>query len=156
MTEVVIIVSPSFDHRGKRRHGRFDARLKDTDEVICSATRQPLLDGSRVLLDKGHDPSIVIRMAYAHAPTVITSWAVIGVAAQYDVMGEKFVRRKKTAGPMPGAPIKIDVSAGPRARSGTTAAPRDRHKGSAKLTAAPPIYLPPTVLPVLLPVRKRK
>lgn len=114
MTEVVIIVSPAFDRRGKRRHDRFDARVEDTDEVICLGTRQPVLDGSRVLLDKGHSPSTVIRMAYAHAPAVITGWAIIGEAAQYDVMGEKFVRRKTTAGSMPSAPIQIDVSAGPR------------------------------------------
>jgi hypothetical protein len=98
MTEIVILVSPSFDHRDKRRNDRFDARLKDTDEVICMATRQPVLDASRVLLGRGHDPSTKICMAYAHAPTAITSWAIIGAAAQYDVMGEKFVRRKTTAG----------------------------------------------------------
>jgi hypothetical protein len=155
MTEIVII-SPSFDHRGKRRHDRFDARLKDTDEVICMATRQPLLDASRVLIGRAHDPSTKICMAYAHAPTVITSWAIIGVAAQYDVMGEKFVRRKTTAGPMPSAPIKIDVSAKPKEPSATKAASWARHKGSAKFKAAPPITSPPTALPVPLASRKRK
>lgn len=150
MTAVVIIVSPSFDHCGKRRHDRFDARARDTDEVICRATRQPVLDGSRVLLDKGHSPSTVIRMAYAHAHAVITGWAIIGEAAQYDVMGEKFVRRKTTVGSMPSAPIKIDGSARPK-----MAAPA-RHNDSARFTAAPPITLPPTAPPASVTVRERK
>lgn len=156
MTEVVIIVSPSLDDRGKRRHDRFDARVRDTDEVICRATRQPVLDGSRVLLDKGHRPSTVIRMAYAHAPAVITGWAIIGEAAQYDVMGEKFVRRKTTAGSMPSAPIKIDVSAGPRQPLGKMAAAGARHNDSARFTTAPPITSRPTALPVPVTVRDRK
>ncbi|UPT96130.1 hypothetical protein J4G48_0045055 [Bradyrhizobium barranii subsp. apii] len=134
MTEVVIIVSPSFDHRGKRRHDRFDARVKDTDEVICRATRQPVLDGSRVLIDKGYSPSTAIRMAYAHATAVITGWAIIGEAAQYDVMGEKFVRRKTTAGSMPSAPIKIDGSARPREPFSKMAAARARHNDPARFT----------------------
>jgi hypothetical protein len=93
-TEIIIVISPSFDRRGKRRHDRFDARLKDDAEVICAATRQPLLDTSRVLLARRFDPSTVLCMVHSHAPTVVTLRSPIGVAAQFDVMGEKFVRRK--------------------------------------------------------------
>jgi len=98
MTEITIVVSPAFDNRGKRRHDRFDARL--SDEVVCEATRQPLLDASRKLLRRGADPNATICKVRASAPAVVTMRAPIGVAAQYDVMGEKFIRRKPAAGPM--------------------------------------------------------
>jgi hypothetical protein len=100
MTEITIVVSPAFNNRGKRRHDRFDARLQSSDEVICEATRQPLLDASRELLRRGADPNATICKVHASAPAVVTMRARIGVAAQYDVMGEKFVRRKPAAGPM--------------------------------------------------------
>jgi hypothetical protein len=38
MSEITIVVSPAFDNRGKRRHGRFDVRLQRNAEVICEAT----------------------------------------------------------------------------------------------------------------------
>jgi hypothetical protein len=94
MTEIAIVVSPSLDQRGKRRHDRFDARLQNSSELICEAARQPLLDASRVLLSRGYDPSTVISMSHASNPTVVPMRARIGVAAQFDVMGERFVRRK--------------------------------------------------------------
>jgi hypothetical protein len=56
MTEIVIVTTPSFDGQGRRRHGRFDVRLQGNDEVICKATRQLLLDASRVLLRRGGIP----------------------------------------------------------------------------------------------------
>jgi hypothetical protein len=112
MTVSVIVVSPSFDQRGKRRHDRFDARLKDDTEVICAATRQPLLDASRVLVERGFDPSTVLCMVYSHAPTVVTLRAPIGIAAQYDVMGSAFVRRKRAIGPIPSSVIANGGSGG--------------------------------------------
>jgi len=102
MTEIVIVTTPSFDQHGKRRHGRFDARLQGGDEIICEATQQPMLDASRVLLRRGADPTTTICKVRADAPTIVTMRAPIGVAAQYDVMGSAFVRRKPAAGPMPG------------------------------------------------------
>jgi hypothetical protein len=60
MTELTIVVSPAFDRRGKRRHGRFDVRLQGGDEVICGATQQPMLDASRVLPRRGVDPTTTI------------------------------------------------------------------------------------------------
>jgi hypothetical protein len=111
MTEIVIVTTPSFDRHGKRRHGRFDVRLQGNDEVICGATQQPMLDASRVLLRRGVDPTTTICKVRVDAPTIVTMRAPIGVAAQYDVMGEKFVRRKPAAGPMPGSEIENLVSA---------------------------------------------
>ena len=98
MTELIIIASPAFDRRGKRRHARFNVRLQGVDEVICEATQQPLLDASRVLLRRGFDPSTVICKVRSDAPMVVTMRAPIGVATQYDVMGEKFVRRNRVQG----------------------------------------------------------
>ena len=100
MTEITIVVLPALDRRGKRRHGRFDVHLHGNDEVICEATQQPLLDASRVLLRRGVDPTTTVCKVRADKPTIVTMRAAIGVAAQYDVMGEKFVRRKPAAGPM--------------------------------------------------------
>ncbi len=121
MKELMISVSLAFDRRGKRRHDRFDTRLKDSDELICGATRQPLLDAARVMLRRGVDPATVICMVHAHAPTVVTMRAIIGVAAQYDVMGEKFIRRKPIAGPMPSSEIENGVSAEPTVPRSTEA-----------------------------------
>ena len=106
MANIVIVVSPSLGQRGKRRIGRFDARLKATDELICSATRQPLLDASRVLLRRGFDPSTVVCKVRSDAPAVVTMKAPIGVAGQYDVRGEKFVRRKLASPPVQVSEIK--------------------------------------------------
>jgi hypothetical protein len=128
MAEILIVISPSFDRRGKRRHDRFDARLKDDAEVICGATRQPLLDASRVLLVRGFDPSTVLCMVYSHAPTMVTLRAPIGIAAQYDVMGSAFVRRKPATGPMPSSGIANAGSAGPRVPGSTEAAVGVPHK----------------------------
>jgi hypothetical protein len=100
MTELIIIVSPAFRRCGKRRHGHFDIRLQGATEVICEDTQQPLLDAASIILQRGVDPSTVICKMRSDAPTAITMRAPIGVAAQFDVMGEKFVRRKPGAGPM--------------------------------------------------------
>jgi hypothetical protein len=136
MTEITIVVSPAFDHRGKRRHDRFDARLQGGDEVICEATRQPLLDASRELLRRGADPTATICKVHASAPAVVTMRAPIGVAAQYDVMGEKFVRRKPAAGPMPGSEIENLVSARHAAPCNTNPTLRASHS-DLKMASSP-------------------
>jgi hypothetical protein len=86
MSDIFIVVTPAFDRTGKHKHERFDAYLRDTGELICTETRQPLLDASRELLARGYDPKDVVSKGSMRAP--------IGVAAQYNVMGERFVRRK--------------------------------------------------------------
>ena len=142
MTELVIIVSPSFQRCGKRRHGGFDVRLQGCDEVICKATQQPLLDASRVLLCGGFDPATIINKVHESTPTVVRLRAPIGVAAQYDVMGEKFVRRKPAAGPMPGSGIENGVSAEPRVLCGTEANAGAPHEGSIQVATPSPTSSP--------------
>jgi hypothetical protein len=138
MTEITIVVSPAFDHRGKRRHDRFDARLQGGEEVVCDATRQPLLDASRELLRRGADPTATICMVHASAPAVVTMRAPIGVAAQFDVMGEKFVRRKPAAGPMAGSRIGDAPSASPAGTCNTNPSLRASHSGPSETASAPP------------------
>jgi hypothetical protein len=128
--EITIVVSLSFDPRGQRRHGRFDVSLQGSDEIICEATQQPLLDASRVLLCKGIDPSTAICKVRSDTPAVVTMRATIGVAAQYDVMGSAFVRRKPAAGPMPSSGIRNDGSAERRVPCETKSNARALHKGS--------------------------
>jgi hypothetical protein len=94
MPNITIVVKPAFDSGGRRQHDRFDAYLGETGEVICTAARQPLFDGSRVLLSRGYDSTDVICKVWSHKPQTVSMRAPVGVAAQYDVMGEKFVRRK--------------------------------------------------------------
>jgi hypothetical protein len=128
MTEITIVVSPAFDNRGKRRHDRFDARL--SDEVVCEATRQPLLDASRELLRRGADRNAIIRKVHASEPAVVRMRALIGVAAQYHVMGEKFVRRKPAAGPMAGPGIGDALSAALAGPCDAKPSRRAPHNGS--------------------------
>jgi hypothetical protein len=94
MPHIYIVVTPAFSRTGKRKHEQFAAYLRDTGELICTATRQPLLDASRELLARGYDPKDVICKVRSEAPQLVTMRAIIGIAAQYDLMGEKFVRRK--------------------------------------------------------------
>src|SRR6266550_4563748 len=93
MSDIIIVVKPAC-RNGRRLHDRVDAYLCDTGELICKATRQPRLDSARALLDRGYLPTDIISKVWARAPHIVTMRAPIGVAAQYDVMGEKFVRRK--------------------------------------------------------------
>lgn len=137
MTEIVTVTTSSFDRRGKRRHGRFDVRLQGGDEVICEATQQPMLDASRVLLRRGVDPITTICKVRVDAPTIVTMRAQISVAAQYDVMGEKFVRRKQAAGPMPSSRTETIQSAAPVGTCNTTPTLRASHSGSLKTASSP-------------------
>jgi hypothetical protein len=98
MPDIYIVVTSAFSRTGKRKHEQFAAYLRDTGELICTATCQPLLDASRELLARGYDPKDVICKVRSEAPQLVTMRAIIGIAAQYDVVGEKFVRRK-AAGP---------------------------------------------------------
>jgi hypothetical protein len=61
--------------------GRFTARLESTGDVIVASTRQPLVDGARVLLAQGFDPDTPLTMRHqgsAHdsfQPLPIGRWA---------------------------------------------------------------------------------
>jgi hypothetical protein len=142
VTTIVIVVSSSFDRRGKRRHGRFDVRLQGCEEIICEATQQPLLDASRVLLCRGFDPSTVICKVRSDAPTVVTMRAPTGVAAKFDVMGSAFVRRKPAVGPMPGSGIENGASTEPRVPCRTEANAGAPHKGSTQMATPSPTSSP--------------
>jgi len=130
VAEIAIVASPSFDRRGKRRHARFEVRLQGDDEVICEATQQPMLDASRVLLRRGVVPTTVICKVSIDAPTEVRMRAPIGVAAQFDVMGSAFVRRKPAAGPMLSSGIEDSGSAEPRMACETKTDAGAPHKGS--------------------------
>jgi hypothetical protein len=71
-----LVVTPEADSPG-----RFTARLESTDELIVAGTRQPLVDGARVLLDRGFDPATPLTMrlegkAYdSFQPLPISQWA---------------------------------------------------------------------------------
>jgi hypothetical protein len=145
MTELIIIVSPAFGRRGKRRHGHFDVRLQGVDEVICEATQQPTLDASRVLLRHGADPTTTICKVRLDAPSIVTMRAPIGVAAQYDIMGSAFVRRRLATGPMPSSRIQNSALAGPVTRCSTKASLETSHNGSSKTTASSAAPSPTTV-----------
>ncbi len=62
--------------------GTFDAAL-ETGEVIVRATRTPLADGARKLLERGYNPSMPLTMRHAgksyesFEPEPIAAWARI-------------------------------------------------------------------------------
>jgi hypothetical protein len=91
--EATIVVTPAFDSAGKRRHELFEARLLGHSETICISA-QPLLDCSRILLQAGFKGSLILKMVHARAPDVVALSGPLEVAAQLDVMGARFVRRK--------------------------------------------------------------
>lgn len=134
MTDITVIVSPAFDRRGKRRHGRFDVRLQGDDEVICTATT-PMAAASRALLRRGVDPTTTICKVRVDAPQIVTMQAAIGLAADFDVMGNAFVRRKPATGPMLGSGIENTQLAGPVVPRSTEVTFGASHSGSLRKTS---------------------
>lgn len=63
---ITLVVTPARDADGSRAHRRqhplFEAHLYDGTFVVRS--HQPLLDGARALIAKGHDPSGWITMRH--------------------------------------------------------------------------------------------
>jgi hypothetical protein len=61
--------------------GRFTARMEGMGELIVSSTRQPLVDGARVLLAQGYDPGALLTMRHegkaydSFQPLPIGKWA---------------------------------------------------------------------------------
>jgi hypothetical protein len=61
--------------------GRFVARLEGSDEPIVQGTRQPLVDGAPVLLERGLDPTTPVTMRHvgktydSFRPLPISEWA---------------------------------------------------------------------------------
>ena len=93
--EVTIVVSPAFDGGGRLRQGFFEARLLGHSEIICVSS-QALLDCSRLFLSAGFKPTAVIKKVRHDSPRLVSMSARIAIAARYDVMGDRFVRRQKT------------------------------------------------------------
>jgi hypothetical protein len=61
--------------------GRFTARLESTAELVVENSRQPLVDGARVLLGQGFDPGTPLTMRHerkgynSFQPMPIGHWA---------------------------------------------------------------------------------
>jgi hypothetical protein len=77
-----IIAAPAFDRDGNRLHGKFNARLGD--RVLVAASRQPLLDGARALLELGYDLNATVVMRHAGS-TIDSLRTKIGDAARLTV-----------------------------------------------------------------------
>jgi hypothetical protein len=88
---IKIVLRPAVDRRGRRKPGCCFVYYDGAH--ICTST-QPLLDASRILIARGLDPATPIEMTRDIQPTLVLLSSTIGRAAQYDVMGDKFVRRK--------------------------------------------------------------
>jgi hypothetical protein len=75
--------------------GRFSARLDSMGEVIVTGTRQPLVDGARMLLAQGYDPCALLTMRHegkaceSFQPLPIGKWA----GWTYEESGTKPLRR---------------------------------------------------------------
>jgi hypothetical protein len=98
---VTIVVTPAFDRMGRRRHELFEARLKNRDQLIC-VSAQPLLDCCRILLQAGYNGTAVLKKVHASNPDRVTLSAPIQIGARFDVMGDRFVRRKPQSALMSG------------------------------------------------------
>jgi len=70
-----LIVSPD------TQPGTFIARVEGPDEIVVQGTRQPLVDGARVLLGRSFDPATPLLMRHAakacdsFQPLPISEWA---------------------------------------------------------------------------------
>jgi hypothetical protein len=61
---LVIVVSST------KSAGHFQAKLQHTDEVLVQNSRQPFLDGARVLVLRGYDPGALLVMKHLGSGTV--------------------------------------------------------------------------------------
>jgi hypothetical protein len=75
---LVIIVSPT------KSAGHFQAKLQHTDEVLVQNSRQPFLDGARVLVLRGYDPGVLLVMKHLGSDLVALR-APLGKAAKLTV-----------------------------------------------------------------------
>lgn len=106
-----IVVAPAPDRQGRTRYGAFEARIEGSSELLAVSTK-PFIDSARRLIAIGTDPATTLELVHAAAPTTVALRAGIGVAARYDVMGGKFVRRTATASPMPSSRIATTETPG--------------------------------------------
>jgi hypothetical protein len=75
---IIVVVSPT------KSAGHFQAKLQHTDEVLVQNSRQPFLDGARVLVLRGYDPGALLVMKHLGSDTVALR-APLGKAAKLTV-----------------------------------------------------------------------
>ena len=75
---LVIVVSST------KLAGHFQAKLQDTEEVLVKNSRQPFLDGARVLVEKGYDPNALLVMKHLGSD-IVALRAPLGKAAKLAV-----------------------------------------------------------------------
>jgi hypothetical protein len=73
MSEVVLVIKPA------PKAGRFLGYVGD--ELIVPSSRQPFLDGARVLLARGYDPATPYNMRHANSEVLSFVTTTIGQAA---------------------------------------------------------------------------
>lgn len=92
MKNTRLILDLAFNSRNQRLHGKFTVHLDGRQLCI---SRQPLLDGARILLAEGFDPKtpIVTRHAGDDFDAMIST---VGEAAKWknEKVGPRFVRWK--------------------------------------------------------------
>lgn len=109
-TEIVVVVTPAYDRHGRRRNEKFEVRRRHCDAIICISA-QPLLDVSRIYLSAGATPATRISLIHSSRPEQVALIAPIGVAAQYDVMGTRYIKRKPSLSFMSGVRMRVEPRA---------------------------------------------
>jgi hypothetical protein len=105
-TDIVVVITPAYDRHGRRRHEKFEARRRHCDAIICISA-QPLLDVSRIFLSAGADPATRISLVHSNRPEQVALIASIGAAAEYDVMGTRYIKRKPSLSFMSGVRMRV-------------------------------------------------
>jgi hypothetical protein len=128
MSPITLIIRPYRSPKsGKRIHGKFEARLDGS--LIC-VSRQPLLDGARVLAAEGVDPATPIAMRH-EGNTFDALGSTVGLAAKLTVeesekIGPRLARWKAFSRSDVDAPMRSLGSPAP-----DTAQPAERlHDGA--------------------------
>ena len=91
----IIIVSPAFDRRGKRKGGLFDAPLQGETVVMLWRSHQPLLAAARIMPGESAHPNGVV--AIRQVGTDYDAMMPIGIAAAYTVENTQFDRYGRKA-----------------------------------------------------------
>jgi hypothetical protein len=109
LKSIRLILNPAFNSHDQRLHGKFTVHLDDRQLCI---SRQPLLDGARILLAEGFDPEtpIVTRHAGDAFDAMIST---VGEAAKWTVReneteGPRFVRWTAFPGVRGHAPMRLN------------------------------------------------
>jgi hypothetical protein len=115
---VGIVVSPV------GRRGQFRAEV--AGRIIVESSKQPFLDGARVLISEGYAPDIILEMWHANA-TAFALRSTVGAAAKLTVQddGAPRFRRWKPFLPRQGSlPVSERGLAASPTHPGTSASPR--------------------------------